>query len=355
MYYGGFMNALKKNNLLHYHYDANGAEPLNKKKLIEYPILCVNGSWEPVFNIVKFAFGKQFIAEINPESLFPQEESERSFRMLLANPSVAASYCSQISKLYFLKIYKLLKQKKISEISFLSRRFLFKKGGFNSKDYFEVLKAGSKYFNIFFSPSEEDLNTYFGKPCYWFPGWANTDLLDDITRPVSDKLGFIGSLRGERIKFFSQDKNKIIELANTAFKDDPIENAKELCKLINKYRFLVCPMGVRVRTMPGKVFEYMACKRLCFSYLNESYMFKSGLLFGDGKEVVYFKNFKELERKYNYYLQNKKEAEDIAEAGYRKVRQYFNADVMARWFAEIVLRHANGGKFDESYNNFFNN
>ena len=345
MYYKGLETALRRNGLLYYAYDLTGKELLNMEELLKYPILCVLGSWEPVFNIVKLISGKQFIAEINSESLFP-EKAEASFK----SPKISKLYYFQILKLYFAKISKLIHHKNFSETFTLFKRYLKKPKGYQEKDYSEVIKKREKHFNLYFTPVEEDIDKYFGKPCYWFPSWAHTEILDDISTPVSNKLGFIGAIRGKRIDFFSQDKNNIIEFANTSFKDDFLENTKKLCQLINRYKYLVCPVGVRIQAMPGKVFEYLACKRLCFCYLNEEYMFKSKSLFEDGKEIVYFKTFSDLEEKYRYYLKNHKEAEQIAERGYEKVRKYHNADVRAKWFAKIVLHHANGGKYDESFN-----
>jgi glycosyltransferase involved in cell wall biosynthesis len=346
MYYQGLETALRRNGLLYYAFDLSKKEPLKMEELLKYPILSVLGSWEPLFKIVKLVSGKQFIAEINPESLFPlKSESQTKIK------KIEKKYYSQILKLYTFKIIKLIKQKNFSEISFLIKRFFTKPSGYKEKDYFETIKKNSEFFNLYFSPVEEDIDKYFGKSCYWFPSWAHTEILNDLFSPFSEKLGFIGSIRGRRIEFFSQDKNHIIEIANTQFKDTLFENAKELAKLINRYKFLVSPPGVRIRTMPGKVFEYMACKRLVFCYLDEEYMFKSRLLFEDGKEIVYFKTFQELEEKYRYYLKHPQEAEKIAQAGYEKVRKYHNADVRAKWFAKIVLHHANGGKYDESFNN----
>ena len=352
MYYKGLENALRRNNLLYYAYDLSSKESLQMEELFKYPILSVTGSWEPVFNIIKLIFGRQFIAEINPESLFPikKENFQISEPFRKNYFRILKLYYFQILKLYFQKIKKLIWQKNYREIKTLLKRYFLKPRSIEGKDYFEVIKKRVKYFNLYFSPVEGDINKYFGKPCYWFPSWANIKILDDSTSPASNKLGFIGSIRGQRINFFSQDKNKIIEFANTTFKGNFLENTKELCRLINRYEYLLCPMGVRVKTMPGKVFEFMACKRLVFCYLNEEYMFKSKRLFEDEKEIVYFKTFPELEEKYRYYLKNPKEAEQIAERGYEKVRKYHNADVRAKWFAKIILHHANGGENEDSYN-----
>ena len=337
MYFRGLETALKRNGLLHYAYEVTGKESLNMDELLKYPILCIRGSWEPVIDVVKLISGRQFVAELNPESLLP----------------ITYSY---LERLQFFKYFcqEKIKNLQISDCPKMFTKLIrkvFKKKKFRLNDYFEVLKDGEKYFDLYFSPVEEDLNRYFGKPCYWFPPWVHTELLDDIAKPISDKIGFIGGMSADRLRFFSQDKNKIIEIVRTIPQNDPVKDVKELGKLINRYNYSVAPVGVRCRTITGKAYEYMACKRLCFCYLNEEYMFRSRLLFEDEKEIVYFKTFAELEEKYRYYLKNPEETNQIARAGYEKVRKYHNADVRARWFTEVILHHANGGEYDETYNN----
>lgn len=341
IYFEGLKTALKRNNLLHYVYSVGEKESLKMSELLKYPILCVNGSWEPVFNIVKSVFGRQFIAEINSEPLFKGTHYQGLKKLLIPK-------LFRIKK-YF-KILKSAPRQRYKEF-FEEFKILFKVNIL--KDYlypYKLIKERSRYFDLYFSFVEEDLNRYFGKPCYWFSSWVNTELLDDIAKPISDKILFVGALHNERIKFFKQDKNKIIEIRKTVPKNNPLENVRELCKLINEYRYAVCPMGIASRYIPGKIFEYMSCKRLCFCYLPKEYTIKIQQLFEDGKEIVYFKTFAELEEKYRYYLENPKEANLIAQAGYEKVRKYHNADVRARRFAEIVLHYANDGRYEESYN-----
>lgn len=338
MFFDGLKDVLNRNGLLYYSYDiANKSQRLNLEELLKYPILCFKGSWDPTFNIVKLVAGKQFIAEFNSESLFPEKES-----FLLINK------LSQ--KKNYIKLLKLFYYRKTSDFIKLLRDNIFKP--VKSIDYYNMIKERKEYFDLYFIPVEEDLNSYlsFGKPCYWIPSWTHTELLDNINLPACNKIGFIGGVTGPRIKFFAQDKNKIIECIHTIPKDNELENIKELCKAINKYKYLVCPMGISVRTMPGKVFEYMACKRLCFCYLNDEYMFKHKLLFEDGKEIVYFKTFNELEEKYRYYLAHPQEAVQIAQAGYEKVRKYHNADIRVQRLVELILYHANGGEYNNAFN-----
>ncbi len=340
--YKDLENNLRKNELLHYAYDLSGKEPLNLKEFLKYPVLCINGSWEPLFDIVKSISGRQFVAELNSELLFKGDHYKGLKKFI-------------IPKFFRIgKYFKILKEepRRRSKEFFEEFKMLFKIN--ISKDYsypYKVMEERSKYFNLYFSAFEEELNKYFGKACYWYCPWVDTDLLNNIAFPLSNKILFVGAIHRERINFFKQDKNKIIEIRNTAPKKDSIENIKELCKLINNYKYTICPIGVTDKYIPGKIYEYMACKRLCFCYLPEGSAFRIQRLFENGKEIVYFKTFPELEEKYRYYLKNPKKADLIAQAGYKKIREYHNADIRAKRFAEIILHHANGGRYDKSFNN----
>ena len=123
----------------------------------------------------------------------------------------------------------------------------------------------------------------------------------------------------------------------------------EYVKLINKFKVLVSPMGATTKGMVGKALEFMACKRLCLCYLNEEAMFNSRWLFEDGKDLIYFRNFKEMEEKYTFCIQHPDKAAEITLSGYNKVRKFHNADVRAKRLAEIVLHHANGGAYNAAF------
>jgi len=301
MYFRGLKTALERNGLLYYAYDVKGVSPLNMEALLKYPILCVTGSHEPLFEIVSKVGNHQFMAEINPESL-----STRQLDMK-------------------------------NEMS-------------------ELVAERSEFFEIYFSGIELDLDSYWGKPCYWLPAWVHTEVLDDIFPPTSNELCFIGR-KWRRDDFFSQDKKGMISLYNTDPKEDSLENLFELGKLINRFKILLNPISSITTAMTGKTYEYMACKRMCLCYLNESWMYKTKELFEDGKDVVFFKTFEGMEDKYNYYINNEKKRAKIALAGYKKVRRFHNADLRARRLAQIVLHHANGGKFMPEFNDIsrFNN
>ena len=287
----GLKTALERNGYLYYSFSYDHNEPLNLQKLVKYPILCINGDWEPQLFLVKMVAGKQFVANIQTESLVTRE----------------------------------------------SQTF-----------YYDNAKDKSKYFDLFFVMPEDSLNPYGDKPRYWLPSWVHTELFDDIASPLYDKIGFIGSLHG-RHDFLSHDRNQILYIAKAERRNDMLEDLMEYVRLINKFKVLVSPMGAATKGMVGKSFEFMACKRLCLCYLDEKSMFKSRWLFEDGKDLVYFKTFEEMEEKYKFYVQHPDIADEIALSGYYKVRKFHNADVRAKRIAEIILHHANGGTYNESF------
>jgi len=289
----GLKTSLERNGYLYYSFSHSYNEPLDLERLVKYPILCVNGDWEPQLFLVKMVAGKQFVANIQTESLVTR--SGHTF-------------------------------------------------------YYDNAKEKSKYFDLYFMIAEDSLNPYGDKPRYWLPSWIHTELFDDIASPIYDKIGFIGTTLG-RYDFFSQDRNQILHIAKSERRDDVLEDVMEYVRLINKFKVLVSPMGATTKGFVGKPFEFMACKRLCLCYLDEESMFKSRRLFDDGKDIVYFKTFKEMDEKYKFYAQHPDIANGIALSGYDKVRKFHNADVRAKRLAEIILHHANGGAYNEAFDN----
>ncbi len=287
----GLKTALERNGYLYYSFSYNHNEPLDLRKLAKYPILCVNGDWEPQLFLVKMVAGKQFVANIQTESLVTR--TGRTF-------------------------------------------------------YYDNAKEQSKFFDLYFMIAEDTLNPYGDKPRYWLPPWIHTELFDDIASPVYDKIGFIGTPFG-RYDFFSQDRNQILQIAKSERRDDALEHLMEYVRLINKFKVLVSPMGATTKGFVGKPFEFMSCKRLCLCYLDEESMFRSRRLFEDGRDIVYFKTFKEMEEKYEFLMQHPDKAAEIALSGYNKVRRFHNADIRAKRLAEIILHHANGGDYNKAF------
>jgi hypothetical protein len=205
-----------------------------------------------------------------------------------------------------------------------------------------TIRDREKKFGLMITFAETDLNLY-KIPTIWMPSWADITVLDDLNPPEYDKLGFIGGMPG-REDWYSLDKNKIIMHKQSELARDPLVNAQRYTELINKFKILVAPPGRFFNSMTGRVFEVLACKRLCLAYRNPDTMFMHDKLFKDGVDLVYWSTFEEMEEKFRYYSKNEKEAWDIAENGYQKVRKYYNQDIMAKFIADATLNGANGHK-----------
>lgn len=202
-----------------------------------------------------------------------------------------------------------------------------------------MIREREKLFGLMITFAETDVNLY-KIPTYWMPSWADITVLDHIKEPtIKDKLGFIGGLAG-REDWYKQDKNKLISHEHTELNKDALVNAQRYTEAINKYKILVAPPGRFFNSMTGRVFEIMACKRLCLAYVNDDTMFKHMALFEDGKDIVFWRTFDEMVDKFKYYQEHEDEADEIALNGYNKIREFHNQDVSAKYIADLVFQYA---------------
>jgi hypothetical protein len=201
------------------------------------------------------------------------------------------------------------------------------------------IREREKYFGLLITFAETDIE-FYRVPTLWYPSWADITVLDDIGSPEYDKLGFVGGMAG-REDWIQHDKNGIVLHKHTELARDPLVNAQRYTEMICKFKILVAPPGRFFNSMTGRVFEIMACRRLCLAYHNPDTMFKHDKLFQDGVDLVYWHTFDELEDKYKYYLSHPDEMWRIADNGYNKVRQFHNQDLAAQFFADKTLEYAN--------------
>lgn len=202
-----------------------------------------------------------------------------------------------------------------------------------------LIRNNEKKFDLMLTFAETDVNLY-RIPTIWLPSWADITVLDDLYPPEYDKLGFIGGLPGREDWWNQCDKSLIVHKQSELCRD-PLENARRYTELICKFKILVAPPGRMFNSMTGRVFEIMACRRLCLAYHNPDTMFEHDKLFTDGVDLVYWHDVKEMEDKYKYYRDHPAEAERIANNGYERVRKYHNQDIRARFIADKVLEAAN--------------
>lgn len=203
-----------------------------------------------------------------------------------------------------------------------------------------TIRENEKKFDLMLTFAETDLNLY-KIPTIWLASWADITMLDDLYPPEYDKLGFIGGLPGREDWWRQCDKSLIVHKQTELAVGDAEENARRYTALICKFKILVAPPGRMFNSMTGRVFEIMACRRLCLAYHNPDTMFEHDKLFIDGVDLVYWHTVEEMEEKYKYYRDHPEEAQKIADAGYEKVRKYHNQDVRAKFIADKVLEAAN--------------
>lgn len=208
-----------------------------------------------------------------------------------------------------------------------------------------MIREREKHFGLFITFAESDLNMY-NVPTVWMPSWADITVLNDVAAPEIDKLGFIGCTQG-REDWFKQDKHKLIHHQQTELNRSPIINAERYTQLINKFKILVAPPGRSFNSMTGRVFEIMACRRLCLAYVNPDTMFKHMELFVDDEDYVTWTTFDEMIDKYKHYLERPDEMLRIATNGYNKVRKYNNQELAARYIVEQTI---NASQFKDVVN-----
>lgn len=276
---------LKKQGLLHYAFDTCGSEFINEEEFQKYPIFYIRGFLQGRMPWV-IAGGDQFKATLQSESFYTRHGK--------IDPSST------------------------------------------------MIREREHYFGLFITFAESDLNMY-RVPTVWMPSWADTTVLDDISAPEFDQLGFIGNSQG-REDWLSKDKHKMILRKQTELDRSALVNAQRYTQLINKFKILVAFPGRSFNSMTGRVFEIMACRRLCLAYINPDTMFKHLELFKDGEDFVTFQTFDELIDKYKYYVSNPDEMWRIATNGYNKVRSNFNQETAVRFIYEQTINAAQGIK-----------
>ncbi len=195
---------------------------------------------------------------------------------------------------------------------------------------FETLKRYQGFFvdcNLLAQPNYEKN--------YWKEGMKNTFPLvginTDIFKPMKIKkiydVTFIGAPsepRADIIRFLIDNKINLKIFGRgweiyPEFKDfyiGPLET-EDMIKVINQTRInlTLSKNTLGVIHFKGRVFEIPACKSFSLTDHFKEYL----KFFKKDKEIVMFKNKKDLLKKINYYLKNEKEREKIAENPYKKI------------------------------------
>lgn len=274
---------LEKQNLLHYKFDTCGPDFINEEEFKKYPIFYIRGFLQGRMPWV-IAGGDQFKATLQSESFYTRHGK--------IDPSST------------------------------------------------MIREREKHFGLFITFAESDLNMY-SVPTIWMPSWADTTVLDDIAPPEYEQLGFIGNSQG-REDWLSQDKHNIILKKQTELDRSALVNARRYTELMNKFKILVALPGRSFNSMTGRVWEIMACRRLCLAYYNPDTMYKHVQFFKDGEDFVTFQTFDEMVDKYKYYISHPDEMWRIATNGYNKIRKECNQESAARFIYEMTTNASEG-------------
>jgi len=193
-------------------------------------------------------------------------------------------------------------------------------------------KEGAK--NVFYSAG---IDTGFFKP-------LNIKKKYDVTFIGCPKSG--PSKRYEFIKFLKENGIKI-KLFGSGWQNYPefkdiyggLLNSKKMIEVINQTKIFLnlTRNGFGETTdIKAKIFEAGACKTFVLTEYSEAHLD----LFKEGKEMIMFKDEKELLDKVKYYLKNEKKREKIAEAAYKKILKVYSLDVeLKRIFKEVYKRN----------------
>lgn len=285
-YFGtlGLERALRKAGKLHYAFNTKSGEFLDKEELQKYPVLYMAGHQQGKLPLIEAA-GDQFKATFQPESFFTRH----------GKPDTSSA----------------------------------------------LIREREHLFDVIFTVADTDVNLY-SIPTIFCSPWADTNVTYPMPLPLpfNENLLFIGNTDG-REDFLKQDKKKIIDIKNTEFSPDSEINAKRYSQLMAQYAHCVNPPGRFYNGVTGRMWEILACKRLCFQYYNEFTMFKTLAEFQDGEHIIYFKNIDELAWKHHYYLNHPEHALKIAENGHKQFLSSHTQDIRANFIADSILALAN--------------
>lgn len=165
-------------------------------------------------------------------------------------------------------------------------------------------------------------------PVVWFPCAVDEDYWYKMDIPKENDLFFSGKGRGKRIDFleklakefkcdfhvFEAEPKKIFKFPSfTGQIESKAATFPEYRIGINKARLgFECS---KIGDLGGRPIEVMGCGTACISERTQG----ASKLFEEGKEIIFWDNWKDLFEKTKFYLTHEEERERIAKAGYEKI------------------------------------
>ena len=165
------------------------------------------------------------------------------------------------------------------------------------------------------------------KKSYWFPNSYPDDLMSPLDIEKTIDIGFCGNVinRG----------NVIDSLDKYGIKKDIFVIGDDMVNTINSYKIHLnynISDDINYRT-----FETCGCKTMLLTN------YTPGLekLFDIGKEIVIYENLEDLDRKVKYYLENDSERDEIADAGYKRVKKNHTYFERSKKLVDIINENLN--------------
>ena len=158
--------------------------------------------------------------------------------------------------------------------------------------------------------------------CHWFPNCYPEDLMYNKNMEKTIDVGFCGNILNRGHIIDSLDKYNI--------KKDIFVIGDDMVNAINSYKIHLnynISNDINYRT-----FETTGCG----TFLLTNYTPGLEMLFEIGKEIVTYNSLEDLDSKVKYYLKNDKEREEIALAGYNRVRKDHTYYVRSKKIIEII-------------------
>lgn len=163
------------------------------------------------------------------------------------------------------------------------------------------------------------------KNIYWFPNSYPDDLIDNLKIKKTINVGFCGNVL---------NRGSVIDsLNNFGIKKDIFVIGDDMVRAINSYKIHInCNISDDINY---RTFETTGCG----TFLITNYTPGLEKLFEIGKEIVVYDNIQDLNNKVKYYLDNEKEREEIAMAGYIRSKRDHTYFERAKMLVEIIKKN----------------
>lgn len=167
---------------------------------------------------------------------------------------------------------------------------------------------------------------------------ADTDKFRPLGIEKKYDVVFVGTPKGDRLKYMRSLLNTNVNfiIGGAGWADYPEFKGRyigkiadeDFVKLINETKITLC-FSQNFFSSPH-VLERSLAVNACKSFALTEYVDGYFPKFTEGKDIVTFKNEKEMYEKIQYYLKNEKEREKIAETAYKKITEKFSNQKMMR-------------------------